>query len=138
MKTLFSVFYLVTLSTFFLTGCRAKKGAEIHASPTEAKLKEKQEWLKEYALCSCIREAYPHDSIKTDISFSVLRDISDYEAPVYDKVRSEAKKAALTIEPSQIADFEGKRPYLLGCLNFYQSKALDSLIKSFPKPVIVQ
>lgn len=87
--------------------------------------------LKEYALCSCIREISNDDSIKNDISFSILAELTDYHQKAMHGIDSLTEKVVLTFEPAQIADYNGKKPYMLQCINYYKSKQLDSIIRTF-------
>ncbi|MCJ8208946.1 type VI secretion system amidase immunity protein Tai4 [Mucilaginibacter sp. RS28] len=96
---------------------------------------QQREWLKQIALCDCLKHAFPkEDCIKNDVSFSILAEFTDFrQHNTYQLIDSLAKLAVKNIEPAQPADYEGKKPYMLGCIDFYHSKSLDSLIKVIEK-----
>jgi hypothetical protein len=99
-----------------------------HMSP---KTSQKHQWMKEYALCKCIIEITQDTLLKNDISLAIYVNIADYQgSKIIEAIDQAAKKAALNITPSQIADYNGKKPYMLSCIQFSQSKQIDSLIKS--------
>lgn len=98
----------------------------------ELSVKNQRQNLKDYALCSCLKLAANSDSLKNDISFSILNELSDYNAEALNKIDSLSKIVVAEIQPSQIVDYEGKKPYLLSCIEYYRSKRLDSLIKVLP------
>jgi hypothetical protein len=93
--------------------------------------------LKEYAFCKCLQFA-SNDSLKIseDLSISIYRDISHYDFSIYDKIDSLAKAKAKSILPSIIADHEGRKAIILNCFEFYNSKSLDSIIKTFDNKMI--
>ncbi len=99
-----------------------------------SRVTETRKLLKEYALCGCITYATDVDRLKKDISHGIYIEISNYgDRDVYKKIDSMSKAAALGIKPSQIADYGYQKPLLLGCMNFYKSKKLDSLVRSFDR-----
>ena len=112
-------------------GCKVRKNEAM-----EATLKERRQWMKEYALCSCLSLVGKQDTaFRNDISLSVYVEITDYSRVtyknIYRAVDSLSSKAFRSITPSQIADYEGKKPYMMSCIEFSQSKKLDSLIRSY-------
>jgi hypothetical protein len=133
MKIKFALLQLLLLAALCFTACKSANEQKLPLNIDDSILQNKHKWLKDYALCSCIKYAFKEDdSIKNDLTFSVLIGISDYGYPrVYHIIDSASKKAALSIEPSQIVDFDGKKALLLGCINYYESAQLDSLVKSF-------
>ena len=122
----------VILIIFSLTSCKTNQH-ETSDNPPGSSLEHKREWLKDYALCCCLLYASKRDTlISNDISFSIYREISNYgDDDVYKTIDSVSKKAASKIEPTQIADYNGKKPLLKGCIEYYNSMELDSLVKSF-------
>ena len=138
MKIKFALLELLLVAALSFTGCKSKNESKLPLGINDSTLQNKHKWLKDYALCSCIRYCFKEDdSIKNDLTFTVLEGISDYGNPkVYNIIDSASKKASLSIEPSQIADFLGKKALLLGCINYYESAKLDSLVKSFDSLVL--
>ena len=122
----FPTFILISIC-IIAQSCGSKK-LDGDGRPT---VKFRTEMLKDYALCRCIMEVSNDDSIKHDISFSILTELADYHIKAMNGIDSLTKKVVLNIEPAQIADYNGKKPYLLGCINYYKSKQLDSLIRTF-------
>lgn len=103
-------------------------------------LKEKRQWAKEYALCSCLSLINKQDTaFQNDISKTVYVEITDYNRSgarnIYKAIDSLAYKAFHSIKPSQIADYEGRKPYMKSCIEFSQSKQLDSLIRSYDSQI---
>lgn len=121
--------YTQFLLTIVFTSCNYKT----KNLAKQESVANKHKWLKDYALCSCIKYCFKEDTIiKNDLSFAVYHEISDYSnATIYRTIDSLSKDAALNIEPSQIADHNGRKALLQGCINFYESKKLDSIVNSF-------
>jgi hypothetical protein len=98
-------------------------------------INDRQKWLKQYAFCSCIKYCFNKDTdIKNDLSFTVYYQITDYPK-IYQTIDSLAKKASLNIQPSQITDYNHKKALLQGCIDFYESKQLDSTVKNLTTTV---
>lgn len=119
----------------FTAGCKVNK-----SDTNETVLKERRQWMKEYALCNCVSLVGKQDTVfRNDISQSVYVEITDYsrnsEKNIYNAVDSLSYKAFHRITPAQIADYEGKKPYIKSCIEFSQSKELDSLIRSYDAQV---
>ncbi len=117
----------------FISSCIIAQscGSKIVDGNGRPTVKFRTEMLKDYALCQCIKEVSNDDSIKNDISFSILTELADYHQKAMHGIDSLTEKVVLNFEPAQIADYNGKKPYLLGCINYYKSKQLDSLIRTF-------
>ncbi|MDB5008299.1 MAG: hypothetical protein JWP45_2692 [Mucilaginibacter sp.] len=129
-------FSIILMIAFSLISCKRSADTKKSYSLPDSTNFKKHKWLKEYALCSCIKFSFKDDeAIKSDLSFTVYKGITDYGSPlVYRTIDSASKKAAFSIQPSQIADFNGKKAMLSGCINYYESLKLDSLVKSFDRP----
>jgi hypothetical protein len=133
LKCMKSIFFLLQFSLALLFfGCNISSEKKTQ-KPIDTTLQNKHKWIKEYALCSCIKFSYPADTvIANDISFGIYRDISDYgNNSIYRTIDSVSKKIAFGIKPSQISDYNKKKPSLQGCIEYYKSKKLDSIVKSF-------
>jgi len=135
MKNIFVFYSLSLLSIIILLGCQNKNRSKQSITAIDSAIEKKHKWLKEYALCSCIKYSFKNDSaISNHLSFTIYKEITDYDKPaIYKLIYRLSKKASNNIKPSQIADFNGKRAILSGCINFAESKTLDSLIKTFDK-----
>lgn len=92
---------------------------------------ERQELIKDYALCSCILNLAKSDSIvfKNDISKAIYREIAGYEPRDYDRIDSLIKSRIDHHLPLQINDYQGKSAAIKDCIDIYKSHLLDSLIK---------
>jgi hypothetical protein len=102
-------------------------------------LQEKREWLKQYAYCQCLLAVYNNDSLlKQHISPGVYVNISDYPPDLYTVVDSLSKERGQSIQPSAIADYNGKKAVLLGCFNYYKSAQLDSLVRRYDHRAFIQ
>lgn len=120
-----------------MSGCSRKKSTESSHHRQDSLLRERTIWLKQYALCNCLRYAFNKDTaVQKDISVGIYRDITGgLDIRVYNAIDSLSKQAALQIAPSEIADYNGKKPFMLGCMNYYESKSLDSLLKKHEKDI---
>lgn len=65
-----------------------------------------------------------------------LRDLASYHDTVFKVLDNFAKAKARTIVPSNYADHEGQKAVMLGCLQLFESKALDSLVHLQDKYII--
>ncbi len=118
----------------FLLSCNRNTKIEVSNNSKNSVSQNNRKWLKEYALCSCIKYSFKDDTaIKNDLSFTVYKEITDYgNLPIYRTIDSISRIAAFEIKPSQIADYNGKKALLLGCIEYYQGKKLDSTIRKLP------
>jgi hypothetical protein len=94
---------------------------------------QERELLRQFAFCKCFQYATDDSAyfLKRDVSLSVYRDLSaGYPESVYDQLDAMAKKAADDIKPA-MADYEGKKAVLKGCLEFYDSDELKTAISKF-------
>ncbi|MBV4356353.1 T6SS amidase immunity protein Tai4 family protein [Pinibacter aurantiacus] len=122
MKSIFFRICMVAL----VVGCASSKNNEIRLSSV----------YKDYVFYKCIQEAFPNDSIyNKDISETVLMEMSNYAIMKErsGKMDSIAKAFVNSIQPTQIADYENKKPLFLRCLEFYKSKELDKFVKKLAK-----
>ncbi|MGN6398343.1 MAG: hypothetical protein ACTHMI_22415 [Mucilaginibacter sp.] len=138
MRKLFGIgTFLILISAI---ACNAGKGNKPVNTGSDTVTQNKRKWLKQYALCSCIKYSFKSDTaIANDLSFSIYREISDYGyLAVYSGIDSLAKHAALAIKPSPIADYNHKKALLNGCINFYESTQLDSVVKALDTAILRQ
>lgn len=123
MKDFFSVILLI--SVCFFLGC------------VNSRYQNNRNLLKEYAFCKCFEYATKDSQFsKNDLSESIYKEIANYNPAVYQIIDSLATRAAFGIEPSQIADHEGKKAILLNCFSFYKSTELDSVVKKMDDKVL--
>jgi hypothetical protein len=109
----------------------------VSGSQIDTTLQHKHLWLKQLAFCSCLKYSFNKDTnIKNDLSFTVYKQIADYNSENYSEIDSAAKIAAFKIQPSQIADYNGKKAIITGCFAYYESLQLDSLVKKFDKQFV--
>jgi len=85
--------------------------------------------LKNYAFCECLGHVFPgQDSLWIkDGSTAGYRETSHYDIDIYDTVRSRAEEFSKKIYES----YNNSPLGLMKCLDFYNSRELDSLIVSF-------
>jgi hypothetical protein len=63
------------------------------------------------------------------VSLSVYREFAaSYPEEVFQQIDEMAKTAAGNIKPSIIADYEGQKAIMKGCITFYESEELKSFI----------
>jgi hypothetical protein len=104
----------------------------VSGNQIDTTLQHKHIWLKQLAFCSCLKYSFKNDTnIKNDLSFTVYKQIADYDSETYRMIDNSAKIAAFKIQPSQIADYNGKKAIITGCFAYYESIQLDSLVKKF-------
>lgn len=90
--------------------------------------------LKQYAFCKCFEFASNDTAFfNNDISTGVYIEISSYYRDVFARIDSLAKQTARQIKPTEIPDYNNKKAVLKDCFLFYESKVLDSLIKTMNK-----
>ena len=116
--------YLFLFLLFLSVGCSAQLPKE--------KLSEERLKLKNYAFCKCLQNVYEGDTLFIqDGSSSGYFETGAYNINVYDSVDSIAKIFSLKV-------YKSYGNYSLGimkCLDFYNSKELDELIRSFDKEI---
>lgn len=88
---------------------------------------------RDYALCKCLQFGYDNPEIlKEDISTGVYMDFSQHTLAFHgtsQKLDSLARLVADSIQPSQIADYGGKKAVMLDCIEFYNSELLKKNVK---------
>lgn len=128
-------YLLAILVIFTQSACSVQKNSK--------KQTENIELLKELAYCKCVEHAMEMNKGKdtSDISLASVLERMDSRGLsskfVYPVLDSSAKLVVLTQYNSQFEN-EGrhentwnKNNYILSCLEFYKSKRLDSLVRSF-------
>jgi hypothetical protein len=92
--------------------------------------------LKQYAFCNCLFQAFRGDSafFSTDNSNGFLAiDIVAHSNDVIDSVSSTIKTYVSQMDSS--FEPKGKRPVSLFCLDLYESRFLDSLVKHYDSKI---
>ncbi|MGV3459115.1 MAG: hypothetical protein ACO1N9_01545 [Flavobacterium sp.] len=115
----------------FLTGCASKQ--DIAKRNYEKNLRDATiHFFKIQSFCSCYKFSFKQNDItmlmaQEDLmgSFDMLQN-PDILKTIDSLGRTEAEK----IKPSDYADFEGKKRITMSCLEFYNSKRLDSIAKT--------
>lgn len=128
-KVLIFIFLLIIVS------CSSSR--TIYKSETNIAL------LKRLAYCKCMDYSmslyYKTDS--SEISSSLTEELMDtkglYIKSIMPYIEISAKKTAISLAPSNGKFIHesavGRNIYIGGCLSYYHSKSLDSLVKSFNK-----
>jgi len=89
--------------------------------------KEMGEIYRQYFLARCIYFAFGEEKVfSKDISLSVYYATGDEFGDTNHsyKLDSLAKKVLSSITPTQVADYEGRKPILMRCIEYYESKEL--------------
>lgn len=90
------------------------------------------DFFKIQVYCSCLKHGYENKQIMELIYKEDL--LGGYDGLANDLIQEEintiGKQIASTIKPETYLDFENKKRITATCLNFYNSKDLDSLAKS--------
>ena len=104
----------------------------VSCSTTKKITNQRSNWIRDYAFCSCfeytINETIKKEIRRIDFSRAMLFDIADL-SEIYKSIDSLALKQSKKIQPTQIEDYENKRPIIAKCLEFSRSKEIDSLIE---------
>ncbi|TAJ47661.1 MAG: hypothetical protein EPO58_15450 [Chitinophagaceae bacterium] len=89
------------------------------------------------AMSSCMYEGFggTKSGINKDASFALAMDmvLESYGLGKRDTLTALAKEFARNIRPPQHADYAQGKPIIRSCHEFYHSKTLDSLIRSWRK-----
>lgn len=113
------------------TGCSSHKLNLRHNRPSN------EDVLRDYVFFICLQKGYGNDPVfLKDMSPGLYNDLSDFEMAHFDtdkKLDSIATKMVASIEPAQLADYEGKKPIFAQCLRFYKSKELKVAIRKVLK-----
>jgi hypothetical protein len=126
-----SIFIILILST--VNYCCTKK---LYSKKNEAEIVEQREDLKSFALCQCLRQGYKSSPVYEDISAGVYNDNLVYGINVIDTITKISFLVADSIEPAMHHDYNGKKAIIGSCIEFYKSKRLDSIVKSFDYLII--
>ena len=92
--------------------------------------------LKDYALCSCLIEAYRRDSIDLkDVSIPVLYEMSNYGINIYHRKKIDSLTAIIVddISPLQSGDYGNKKAVIFNCIQYYKGQRLEKLIAALNK-----
>lgn len=133
MKSRKTIFFGLLSILYFSTNCATIRSGNGNQESKDNRLRnEKRQWLKDYALCSCLYQGFPHDSFqKKDISLAAYAEISEYQPSTFAFLDSITREIVLHIRPSQLSDHQGKKAITLHCIQFYKSLRLDSIVRSF-------
>ena len=82
--------------------------------------------LKNYALCKCLLNKFPQDSLQNDGTLEGYLELGQYGNLAYETVDSFVKNEA----SQKYASKYKKNLYIMRCIDIYNSKSLDSLIRS--------
>lgn len=110
--------FILILISFFLSNAYSQK------VPSD---KEMGEIYRQFFLTRCIYFAFGEEKVfSKDISLSVYYAVgSEFGATNHSrKLDSLAKKMLNSITPTQVADYEGRKPILMSCIEYYESKEL--------------
>lgn len=93
--------------------------------------------LKQLAYCKCMSDAFRYDSLfhSTDDSYGFLsRDMVVYPVYVIDSVKRIIKEYITSV--NNFKNTFNVKNYSLFCLDLYESKFLDSLVRHFDKDIL--
>ena len=117
------VCFTISITTYGQAGA---KPILLKANKTVAK---QQQMLKDYFLCSCIDYGFKDDSLFfKDHTLTVYTEMLDYNYNDIQRIDHLAEKIASEIPMS---NYSGKRGIFGNCMDYYRSRKLDKLIKSF-------
>jgi hypothetical protein len=100
--------------------------------------KEMREVYRQYFLARCIYIAFDEEIVRSkDISLAVYYAVGDEFGSTNHahKLDSLAKKMVNSITPTQVDDYEGRKPILKDCIEYYESNELKrEIIKILKTP----
>jgi len=133
---------LFLILILFLNSCGVSESYTTNNHPTKKEGLDSIKLAKKYAFIQCLIYSYNNrnliDSIfKKDMSLGMLWDIGNNSIPyIYKELDSITFEYVKTIKPSQITDYEQRKPTLYKCLDYYGSKKTDSIIRYIMRNLI--
>ncbi|NRF40706.1 T6SS amidase immunity protein Tai4 family protein [Pedobacter foliorum] len=118
---------ILILISFFLSNAYSQK------VPSQ---KEMGEVYRQYFLARCIYFAFGEEKVfSQDISLAVYYAAgNEFDSTNHSrKLDSLAMKMLNSITPTQVADYEGRKPILMSCIEYYESKELKREITKILK-----
>lgn len=91
--------------------------------------------LRDYALCSCILNGSGDSSVNKDYSRSLYADQSLYAESALLFIDSVATEYAGSIKPAKYDAYKDRKAVIYFCTEFYNSRALDSLIRTLDSTI---
>lgn len=92
-------------------------------------LSTQKQMLKNYFLCSCIDYSFRSDSLfYKDHSLTVYSELLNFK---YDDIQNVKKYAKEIAEQIQISNYSNNRGVFFTCIEHYQGKKLDKMIRRF-------
>lgn len=124
--------FLVLLVVF--PSC-APKRAEALSTTNDSTLLGKRQMLKDFFLCKCIDKGLSASNVlKYDHSTSVLMELAEYRPEVLSSVDSLASAVVARIP---VSNLKGKRGVLLGCIEYYNGKNLQTFVTGWITKLII-
>jgi hypothetical protein len=123
------LYILYGLTCFLLISCFSNKngsqsrGKNIHE---DSLITTQRLLLKNYALYKCLLDKFPQDSLLNDGTLEGYLELGQYGNPAYETIDSFVKNEA----SQKYASKYKKTLYIMRCIDIYNSKSLDSLIKT--------
>lgn len=119
------IFYTVSCHTANKINHNSNPVAIIHSD--DSLIMKERANLKKYALCKCLLNNYPDDSVLIyDGSMEGFFEMGAYGNHAYELVDSLIKKRCRIKYISK----HQKKLFIMRCIDIYDSKELDSLVKS--------
>jgi hypothetical protein len=114
--------------------CGNMNSSTINKKIVEGSKINKIELIRQSALCACIYEGFKANGLqKTDNSTWGNVDLCECDPRIFVKTDGLAREFARSIRPmypiNTPNDDTSKKPIIAGCMDFYRSKQLDSLIR---------
>lgn len=126
MKTTYWCFCLACTLLFSCISNKTSNSFSVKSSNRDTFVNKQRLLLRNYALCKCLLEKFPHDSsLVNDGTLEGYIELSEYGNLAYEAIDSFVKKATLTKYPSKYK----KNLYIMKCADIYNSNELDSLIR---------
>jgi hypothetical protein len=118
----------------------SKKGTECNNqklfNPGDSVVIKQRQLLKNVAFCSCISAIYPNDSmLRNDGSLSGYFQTGSYGSNTILKINDAAKNYVKSAD-IKYNSIESKPLGMMKCLDWYNSKGLDSLVSNFDDDII--
>ena len=127
--------HMKNLMFLLLIFIASKCDAQIINKTISENLSRERRNLKNYAFCQCLRYSLKSDSLLIkDGSSAGYFEVGAYKVNAFEMIDSISKAISNKIYKSK----EGKPLAIMKCLDFYNSKELDTLVNSLDAEIIIQ
>ena len=98
--------------------------------------KERTDLAKQYAMTSMLYFALKREGVdlsEKDVSASICVEVGDLPVDLTESIDKMAQSAVDSIKPSQIGDYGNKKPIIIHCVTFMNSKPVADTVRKYLK-----